>query len=70
MNNFEEWVTENKERQEELIRDIEQREVMKTSWSNRRGVEAQQRLHLLTVAADTKTDESEFDDWDVYVTMV
>merc|ERR1712100_519446 len=57
------------ERQEELLHDIEQRQRMRTSWSNRRSAESDKKLHLLNVAADTKTDESEFDDWDVYITM-
>lgn len=69
-NDFQGWVQHNKARQKELVEAIEQRERIKSSWSNRRSAESQKRLHLLNVAADTKTDESEFDDWDVYITMV
>lgn len=69
-NNFDQWVEDNKTRQEELKQAIEQRELARTSWSSRRSSESQNRLRLLNEAADTRSEDAHFDDWEVYVTMV
>ena len=70
MENFDQWVENNKSRQDELKQALEQRELARTSWSSRRSAESQNRLRLLNEAADTRSEDSEFDDWEVYITMV